>query len=63
MNETLYKCLSDSIIHSESLTPYRIVVESSTLITVLHTNVGSEIGNKTYLNIFMRYLPIFIIVF
>lgn len=41
----MYKCITDAIIHSECITPYRIVVESSTLITVLHTNVGSEIGN------------------
>lgn len=45
MNETLYKCISDSIINSGCLTPYRLIVECSTLITVLHTNVGSEIGN------------------
>lgn len=45
MNETLYKCITDAIIHSECITPYRIVVESGTLITVLHTNVGSEIGS------------------
>ncbi|XP_025414440.1 nucleolar MIF4G domain-containing protein 1 [Sipha flava] len=44
MNETLYKCITDAIIHSECITPYRIVVESGTLITILHTNVGSEIG-------------------
>lgn len=45
MNETLYKCITDSIVNSTCVTPYRIIVESSTLITVLHTNVGSEIGN------------------
>jgi len=45
MNETLYKCIADAIIRSECVSPYRIIVESSTLITVLHTNVGSEIGN------------------
>lgn len=45
MNETLFKSIADSIIHSECLTPYRIIVESSTLITILHTNVGNEIGN------------------
>lgn len=44
MNETLYKCIANSIIRSECLTPYRFVVESSTLITILHTNVGNEIG-------------------
>ncbi|XP_025190646.1 nucleolar MIF4G domain-containing protein 1 homolog [Melanaphis sacchari] len=44
MNETLYKCIADAIIRSECVSPYRIIVESSTLITVLHTNVGSEIG-------------------
>lgn len=45
MNETLYKCITDAIVRSECVSPYRIIVESSTLITVLHTNVGSEIGN------------------
>lgn len=45
MNETLYKCITDSIVNSTCVTPYRIIVESSTLITILHTNVGSEIGN------------------
>ncbi|KAL4090400.1 hypothetical protein QTP88_025249 [Uroleucon formosanum] len=44
MNETLYKCITDAIVRSECVSPYRIIVESSTLITVLHTNVGSEIG-------------------
>ncbi|XP_026814805.1 nucleolar MIF4G domain-containing protein 1 homolog [Rhopalosiphum maidis] len=44
MNETIYKCIADAIINSECVSPYRIIVESSTLITVLHTNVGSEIG-------------------
>ncbi|XP_050425315.1 nucleolar MIF4G domain-containing protein 1 [Adelges cooleyi] len=44
MNETLYNCIYELVVQSQCITPYRIVVESSTLITILHTNVGSEIG-------------------
>jgi len=35
-------------VHLECWTPYRIVVGSSTLITVLHTNDESEIGNQHF---------------
>ncbi|XP_050548681.1 nucleolar MIF4G domain-containing protein 1 [Daktulosphaira vitifoliae] len=44
MNETLYQCIYNSVVQSQCITPYRIIVESSTLITILHTNVGNEVG-------------------
>jgi len=43
MNETLFALITEAII-SPVLTPERLVTEYAMLITILHANIGSEVG-------------------
>ena len=49
MNTTLMDFFTSSVV-SEVLTPERLLLEHVLLVTVLHANVGSEVGTwKNYL--------------
>lgn len=46
INLCLSKCIEDLVVRDHSLSPQRLISENAMLVTVLHCNIGDEIGGQ-----------------